>query len=325
VGDADGAVGLVDVLAAGAAGAEGVDTQLGWVEGDLLGLVGLGHHGHGAGGGVDAALAFGGRHALYAVAAALEAQLAVDAIGGIAFNADDDLLVAAELGVALRQDLGAPALALAVAQVHAGQVAGEERALVAAGAGADLEEGVAIVVGVLRQQRGLQLGFEALHLGAGGRDLIGGHGRHLGVVGGLHLARLGDVGLALAVALPALDDALHLALLAQQRAVALEIGRDLAVGQRGVELGQAQRQAVEAVAKGGVHGGRRGRAHGQRRRHGHAARHAGRRHAGANGGCGRRLGGRSAGTGATPCRPGASGRRPRPHAARPSCRAASCA
>ena len=50
------------------------------------------------------------------------------------------------------------------------------------------------------------------------------------------------------------------------------------------------------------------------------------RRAGANGGCGRRrLGGRSAGTGATPCRLGASGRRLRPHAARPWCRAASCA
>ncbi len=38
---------------------------------------------------------------------------------------------------------GAPALALAVAQVHARQVAGEQRRFVAAGAGADFEEGVA--------------------------------------------------------------------------------------------------------------------------------------------------------------------------------------
>jgi hypothetical protein len=74
VGDADGAVGLVDVLAAGAAGAEGVDAQLGRVELHLLGLVGLGHHRHRAGAGVDAALRLGGRHALHAVAAGLEAQ-----------------------------------------------------------------------------------------------------------------------------------------------------------------------------------------------------------------------------------------------------------
>jgi hypothetical protein len=45
VGDADRAVGLVDVLAAGAAGAEGVDPQLVRVEGDLLGFVGLGQDG----------------------------------------------------------------------------------------------------------------------------------------------------------------------------------------------------------------------------------------------------------------------------------------
>jgi hypothetical protein len=74
VRDADRAVGLVDVLAAGAAGAEGVDAQLGRVELHLLGLVGLGHHGHRAGAGVDASLALGGRHALHAVAAGLEAQ-----------------------------------------------------------------------------------------------------------------------------------------------------------------------------------------------------------------------------------------------------------
>ena len=57
-------IGLVDVLAAGAAGAEGVDAQVGRVQRDGPGLVGLGHHGHGAGTGVDASLRFGGRHAL---------------------------------------------------------------------------------------------------------------------------------------------------------------------------------------------------------------------------------------------------------------------
>ena len=79
VGDADGAVGLVDVLAARAAGAEGVDAQVGRVQLHLRGGVGLGQHGDGAGAGVDATLRLGGGNALHAVAAGLELQPAVHA------------------------------------------------------------------------------------------------------------------------------------------------------------------------------------------------------------------------------------------------------
>jgi hypothetical protein len=96
VGDADGAVGLVDVLAAGAAGAEGVDAQVGRVELHLFGLVGLGHHGHRAGAGVDAALAFGGRHPLHAVAAGLSNAAGRRRL--LALDAQHQLLVAAQFG-----------------------------------------------------------------------------------------------------------------------------------------------------------------------------------------------------------------------------------
>jgi hypothetical protein len=54
----------------------------------VLQFVGLGHHRHGAGRGVDAALGFGHRHALHAVAAGLELELR---IGAVAFDARDDL------------------------------------------------------------------------------------------------------------------------------------------------------------------------------------------------------------------------------------------
>ena len=79
-----------------------------------------------------------------------------------ALDADHDLLVAAEIGEIFGHDLGAPAMAFGVAQVHAGQVCGEQGRLVAAGAGADLDKGVALVVRVARQQGGLQLLIEAL-------------------------------------------------------------------------------------------------------------------------------------------------------------------
>jgi hypothetical protein len=94
------------------------------------------------------------------VAARLELERRVRAL---ADDARDHFLVAAELGRALRDDLDLPALALGVARVHAEQVAGEQRRLVAAGAGAHLEEQVAVVVRVARQQRLLQLGLELLH------------------------------------------------------------------------------------------------------------------------------------------------------------------
>ena len=50
-------------------------------------------------------------------------------------------------------DLGLPALPRGIALVHAEQVAGEQRRLVAAGAGADFEDDVALVHRVLGQQR----------------------------------------------------------------------------------------------------------------------------------------------------------------------------
>ena len=122
--------------------------------------VGLGQHGDGARRGMDAALRLGLRHALHAVAAGLELEARVRAL---ADQARDHLLEAAELGHALRDDLHLPAAALGIARVHAEHVAGKQRGLVAAGAGAHLDEQVAIVVRVARQQRLLQLGLQPLH------------------------------------------------------------------------------------------------------------------------------------------------------------------
>jgi len=46
-------------------------------------------------------------------------------------------------------ELGLPALTFGVAQIHAHEVLGKERGLVAAGAGADLEDGVTVVIGIV--------------------------------------------------------------------------------------------------------------------------------------------------------------------------------
>src|SRR3546814_5025919 len=54
-------------------------------------------------------------------------------------DAGDDLAEAAVLAGAGRFDFDPPALALGVARIHAQQVAGEDRRLATAGAGADLQ------------------------------------------------------------------------------------------------------------------------------------------------------------------------------------------
>src|SRR5205085_10737440 len=93
VPDADGALGLVDVLAARAAGPHALPLDVGVLDLDLH-LVRLGQHGDGGGRGVDAALRLGLGHALDAVAAALVAQVGVGVLAG---DAEDHFLVAALL------------------------------------------------------------------------------------------------------------------------------------------------------------------------------------------------------------------------------------
>jgi hypothetical protein len=238
----------LSVLATCTAGAEGVDAQLGRVQRDLGRLVGLGHHGHGASTGVDAALAFCRGHTLHAVAAGFEAQRAVDLL---AFHPQDQLLVAAHLARAVAHDLGAPAALFTKAQVHAGQVAGKQRRFVTAGAGADFDKRRALVVRVAWQQRGLQFGEQAIEVACGSGDLFTCHLGHLCVC--KHLARRVGVGFALLIAAEQAHELRRFSLLARERAVALDVGHDRAVRQVGVEFCQPHGQAFELLAKGVFH------------------------------------------------------------------------
>jgi len=72
------------------------------------------------------------------------------------------------LALALGDDLDLPAAPFGIARIHAEQVAGEQCRFVAAGAGADLEEDVAVVVGVRGQQQFLQLQLQRVATGLGG-------------------------------------------------------------------------------------------------------------------------------------------------------------
>ena len=179
VSDAHRRVGLVDVLTTGAAGAVGVNAQVGRVDLDRHGLVGFGQHGDGAGTGVDASLGLGGRHALHPVAARLKAQPAVNAHAqrvGRPFDAQHHLLVATQLRGRLADDFAAPAATLGVTRVHAKQVGSKQRRFVTAGTGAQLQKSRPGVVRVFGYQHSLQRLVKPADVGFGRSDFVLGHG-----------------------------------------------------------------------------------------------------------------------------------------------------
>ena len=132
---------------------------------------------------MDAALRFGGRHALHAVRAAFPFQLAVHLL---AIHRGDDFLEAAGFGRVGAQHLDPPALRFGVAAVHAKQVAGEQRRLIAAGAGPYFHNDAAVVVRVARQQQEAQIFFQRFQVGFQGANFVadGGSEVALGVLAG---------------------------------------------------------------------------------------------------------------------------------------------
>jgi hypothetical protein len=135
--------------------------------------------------------------------------------GAAAADLGDDFLVAADRPFARRDHLDLPALLGGIALVHAKQIAGEQRCLVAAGAGTDFEDDVALVHRILRQQgeanlllergsprfqRRLLARHQAAHLGIGrgivqegGKTIeLAGHAT-IGLDGRHHRPKLGEL------------------------------------------------------------------------------------------------------------------------------------
>src|SRR4051812_38624724 len=99
---------------------------------------------------MNASGAFGIGHALHTVDAGFELELCEWAA---AADLGDDLLVPAHAAFARRYHFHFPALLRGIALVHAEQVTGEQRSLIAASAGADFEDDVALVHRILGQER----------------------------------------------------------------------------------------------------------------------------------------------------------------------------
>src|SRR6266542_1215653 len=189
--DAHGRVRRVHALPALAAGAVHVDLEIALV--DLhVDLLGLGQHRHRRGRGVDAALRLGGRDALHAVHAGLELQLAVRALAG---DAEDDLLEAALLRLALRHDLQLPAMPLRVAGIHAEEIEGEQRSLLPALTGTDRDDDVLLVERIAGDEQHTQLPEQLLHALRRVRQILPRDVPQIGVIGLDERARFLDLSL----------------------------------------------------------------------------------------------------------------------------------
>ena len=128
-----------------------------------------------------------------------------------------------------------------VALVHAEEIGGEQRRLVAAGAGADLQDGVLLVGRVLGQQhalhRPLQLGQALLE----GRGLLLGHRLHVGI--GRHGLGILELALGLAPFADGFDQRTEIGIFLRGRDELL--GIEIAARQRGLQLGMTGGDLIE--------------------------------------------------------------------------------
>src|SRR5215469_5192863 len=196
--DADRGIGLVDVLAARARGAVGIDAQIRRIDLDLIDLIELRENRHGARRGVDAPLRLGGGHALHTVRTGLELQPRERPLAG---DATDDLAIATVLARALAEHLRAEAPGFGIARLHAVEIAGEDRGLVAAGSGPHLEEDVALIARIAGQQQLAQLELFGLERARQERELLAAESAHAGISVCLQLARRLQITLESLVAL----------------------------------------------------------------------------------------------------------------------------
>src|SRR5262249_19240838 len=138
--------------------------------------------------------------------------------GALAGDGGDDLLVAAEVVLRHADDLSLPAMKLAIAAVHAEEVGGEQRGLVAARAGAHLQDDALLVGRILGEQVQSQLLLQFLYARRKGGKFIPGERREVLVSPGIGYQRreFHLLGLRLAQSLNGSDDRVEVGELLRQ-------------------------------------------------------------------------------------------------------------
>jgi hypothetical protein len=166
-------------------------------------------------------------------------------VGAVATDLERDLLEPADLGRRLGEHVGGKAALLGVASQHLEQVAREQRRLVAAGAGADLDDHVLGIVGIALDHRQADLVLERAQ--AVGR--LGDQAPQLLVVAVLReqLARPLEVAPELAPLAGQLPRRLELAVLATDLGVALPVGDHLRIRHLSLELLKALLNLVDQL------------------------------------------------------------------------------
>ena len=169
--NANGRVGRIHALATGAGGTVDVDTKIVRVKlfGEelvFIGLIGFGDDEDTDGRGVNAPLRLGHGHALHTVHTAFVLEVSPHAFrrADVASRADRhrEVFVATEIRFGLRDDFGAPAILRRVRLVHAHEIRGKERGLIATRTGLDLEDHVTSIVGIARGKQLFELRRELL-------------------------------------------------------------------------------------------------------------------------------------------------------------------
>ena len=237
---------LIDVLAAGTARTGDGHVEVFGLQDDF-GFLGFGEYGHRGGGGVNAAGGLGGGHALDAVDAGLVAE---EGGGAFAFDEQDRIADAAQVGVGEGHQFALPALLLGEAGVGAEELGGEEGGLFSARPGADFYKSITRIVRIHWDDGPDQLFAGHLDGRLQSGDFLGGHGADLGVglAGkGAGLAELLFQGHQGIIGLDGLGREPEFGAEGGGPAV---IGKGGGVGHQGFELGQATAEGGQVGAEG---------------------------------------------------------------------------
>ena len=185
---------------------------------------------------VDAALRLGRRHPLDAVHAALVLE---EGVRAVAADLEHELLEPARVAAGGRERLGLEPVLLGEAGQHLVQVAGEERGLVAAGPGPQLDDHVLVVGGIALDHGEPQILLDPGKRRSRLRELLLRERAHLGIAVGRELGRLVLLGRELAPPARELCRAREPLVLARHLRVAALVREHGRVAQLSLELGMA--------------------------------------------------------------------------------------